>query len=194
MSQSLLVELFTEELPPKALKALGIAFARGIASGLAERGLLAEGHEIEAYCTPRRLAVHISAVLASSLDREQTRKLMPAKVAFDAAGNPAPALLKRLEKEGYAADADMTGLIERRPDGGAEYVYLRQIVPGMPLAAALQSTLAEAVTRLPIPKVMSYQLADGTTTVRRAANRHPRPRCGPHYPRTSLPGRQGHFG
>lgn len=165
MNAGLLVELFTEELPPKALKALGEAFARGIASGLAERGLLGPGHEIKAYCTPRRLAVHISAVLASSFDREQTRKLMPAKVAFDAAGNPAPALLKRLEKEGYAADADMTGLIERRAEGGAEYAFLHQIVPGMPLAAGLQATLEEAIARLPIPKVMSYQLADGTTTV-----------------------------
>jgi len=165
MNASLLVELFTEELPPKALKALGDAFAQGIASGLAERGLLGQGHEIRAYCTPRRLAVHVSTVLARSLDREQTKKLMPAKVAFDSAGKPAPALQKRLEKEGYAADADLSGLIERRAEGGAEYVFLHQIVPGMQLAAALQSALAEAIASLPIPKVMSYQLADGTTTV-----------------------------
>ncbi len=165
MSASLLVELFTEELPPKALKALGDAFAQGVASGLAQRGLLGQGHETKAYCTPRRLAVHISAVLARSLDHEQTKKLMPAKVAFDAAGNPAPALSKRLEKEGYAAGVDMTGLIERRSEGGAEYVFLHQVVPGMQLADALQASLEEAITRLPIPKVMSYQLADGTTTV-----------------------------
>jgi len=165
MSASLLVELFTEELPPKALKALGDAFARGVASGLAQRGLLDQGHETKAYCTPRRLAVHISAVLARSLDREQTKKLMPAKVAFDPAGNPAPALAKRLEKEGYAAGVDMTGLIERRSEGGAVYVFLHQVVPGMQLAGALQASLEEAITRLPIPKVMSYQLADGTTTV-----------------------------
>lgn len=165
MSASLLVELFTEELPPKALKALGEAFAQGVASGLAQRGLLGQGHETRAYCTPRRLAVHISAVLPRSLDREQTKKLMPAKVAFDPAGNPAPALSKRLEKEGYAADVDLTGLIERRSEGGAEYVFLHQVVPGMQLADALQASLEEAITRLPIPKVMSYQLADGTTTV-----------------------------
>jgi glycyl-tRNA synthetase beta chain len=165
MSANLLVELFTEELPPRALQALGAAFAQGIASGLAGRGLLALGHETIAYCTPRRLAVHISAVLASSPEREQTKKLMPAKVAFDPAGNPAPALLKRLEKEGYAADANMTGRIERRAEGGAEYVFLHQMVPGTQLAAALQASLEEAITRLPIPKVMSYQLADGTTTV-----------------------------
>ncbi|MDP1952498.1 MAG: glycine--tRNA ligase subunit beta, partial [Betaproteobacteria bacterium] len=64
-----------------------------------------------------------------------------------------------------AADVDLTGLIERRSEGGAEYVFLHQIVPGMQLADALQASLEEAITRLPIPKVMSYQLADGTTTV-----------------------------
>lgn len=165
MSTSLLVELFTEELPPGALRALGDAFAREIAAGLAERGLLDQGSAHRAYCTPRRLAVHLSAVLAKSLDREQSKKLMPAKVAFDAAGKPAPALLKRLEKEGYPADADASGLIERRAEGDAEYVFLNQIVPGMPLAAALQLTLEQAITRLPIPKMMSYQLRDGETTV-----------------------------
>ncbi|MBE0626537.1 MAG: glycine--tRNA ligase subunit beta [Burkholderiales bacterium] len=165
MSANLLVELFTEELPPRALKALGEAFAQAIASGLAARGLLAQGHETRAYCTPRRLAVHVSAVLARSPEREQTRKLMPAKVAFDAAGDPAPALLRRLEKEGYGADADLGGRIERRAEGGAEYVFLHQVVPGMQLAAALQAALEEAIARLPIPKLMSYQLADGTTTV-----------------------------
>ena len=165
MRAGLLVELFTEELPPKALRALGEAFAQGIASGLAARGLLGQGHAARAYCTPRRLAVHVSEVLARSPDREETKKLMPAKVAFDAAGNAAPALLKRLEKEGYPAGADLTGRIERRTEGGAEQVYLRQVVPGMPLGAALQASLEEAITRLPIPKLMSYQLADGVTTV-----------------------------
>ncbi len=165
MSASLLVELLTEELPPKALRALGEAFAQGIASGLAERGLLEAGHERKVYSTPRRLAVHLSAVQARSLDREQTKKLMPAKVAFDAAGNPAPALLKRLEKEGYPADADMTGLLERRSEDATEYVFLHQVAPGMPLAAALQLSLEDAIARLPIPKLMSYQLADGETTV-----------------------------
>jgi glycyl-tRNA synthetase beta chain len=165
MSTSLLLELFTEELPPGALRALGEAFAREIAAGLAERGLLGQDCLRKAYCTPRRLAVHLSAVLAKSLDREQSRKLMPAKVAFDAAGKPAPALLKRLEKEGYPAGIDASGLIERRAEGEAEYVFLNQLVPGMPLASALQLALEQAITRLPIPKMMSYQLADGETTV-----------------------------
>ncbi len=165
MSASLLVELLTEELPPKALRALGEAFSAGIASGLAARGLLGEGHARKTYCTPRRLAVHISAVLARSLDREQTKKLMPARVGFDAAGNPTSALQKRLEKEGFPANADVTGLIERRRDGDVDYAYLHQIVPGIPLAVALQASLEQAIAALPIPKAMSYQLADGETTV-----------------------------
>ena len=165
MSASLLVELFTEELPPKALRSLGEAFAEGIASGLAERGLLETGHERKAFCTPRRLAVHLSAVLGKALDHEHTKKLMPAKVAFDAAGNPTPALAKRLEKEGYAANVNVTGLIERRSDGDAEYAFLHQVVAGAALATALQSVLDQTISRLPIPKTMSYQLADGETTV-----------------------------
>ncbi len=76
----LLVELLTEELPPKALRKLGDAFAEGIRQGLATRGLLAADCRTQPYATPRRLAVHLSAVLAQAPDQDYAEKLMPVKV------------------------------------------------------------------------------------------------------------------
>ncbi len=160
MSANLLVELFTEELPPHALKQLGDAFAAGILGGLKAKGLAPAEAQAQSFVTPRRLAVRISSVLASAPERTETKKLMPAKVAFDAAGKPTPALLKRLEKEGASA-----AQLQRAVEGNAEYVFLTQTIAGAGLVDGLQAVLNEVLTRLPIPKVMSYQLADGTTTV-----------------------------
>ena len=85
--ETLLVELFTEELPPKALKRIGNAFAQGIAGGLESRGLLTAGFVSQSFATPRRLAVLIKDALAKATDRQGHKKLMPASVAFDAKGN-----------------------------------------------------------------------------------------------------------
>ncbi len=160
MSANLLVELFTEELPPKALKRLGEAFADGILNGLARAQLKTGVLARQVFATPRRLAVLIPDVLAKAEDRPDSKKLMPAKVAFAADGKPSAALLKRLEKEGAG-----TGQLERRTEGNAEYVFLNQTIPGITLAAGLQIALQEAIAKMPIPRVMGYQLADGATTV-----------------------------
>lgn len=160
MSANLLVELFTEELPPKALQRLGEVFADGIASGLAACGLIGKNPIKTIYATPRRLAVNLAGVLKRAPDRAETKKLMPAKVAFGADSRPSAALLKRLEKEGAGAEQ-----LERRTEGNTEYVFLNQTLPGATLAVGLQAALEEAIAKLPIPKVMSYQLADGATTV-----------------------------
>jgi glycyl-tRNA synthetase beta chain len=159
-NEALLVELFTEELPPKALRQLGEAFAAGITQGLAVRGLVDKSAVAEAFASPRRLAVRLAAVPARGADRAESRKLMPAKVAFAPDGSPTPALQKRLEKE----QAQASQLVRRAEDGG-EQVYLERTLPGAGLRDALQAALEEAITRLPIPKMMSYQLADGQTTV-----------------------------
>lgn len=161
MSASLLVELFTEELPPKALKQLGVAFAHRLQDGLIRAQLKdRDPGDTRIYATPRRLAVLIQDVRAKAADRIESKKLMPAKVAFAADGKPSAALAKRLEKEGATADQ-----LERKVDGGAEYAFLTQAIPGLTLTAGLQLALDEAIAKLPIPKVMSYQLADGATTV-----------------------------
>jgi glycyl-tRNA synthetase beta chain len=165
MSANLLVELLTEELPPKALRQLAEAFGKGIADGLATRGLVAADAARVVYATPRRLAVKIDNVLERGADRSETKKLMPSKVAFGADGKASAALLKRLEKEGYPADVEIDGIIERKMDGKEEFAFQTRVVAGQPLAVALQSSLEDAMQKLPIPKIMSYQLADGTTTV-----------------------------
>jgi glycyl-tRNA synthetase beta chain len=161
MNPSLLVELFTEELPPKALKQLGEAFGFRLQDWLIRAQL--KDHDIRdtrIFATPRRLAVLIKDVRPKAADRSESKKLMPSKVAFGADGKPSAALVKRLEKEGATANQ-----IERRTEGDAEYAFLNQTIPGVTLAAGLQIALQEAIAKLPIPKVMSYQLADGATTV-----------------------------
>ena len=160
MNANLLVELFTEELPPKALKRLGEAFADGILNGLVRAQLKTGVPTRQVFATPRRLAVLIPDVLAKAEDRPDSKKLMPAKVAFSADGKPSAALLKRLEKEGAGTEQ-----LERRTEGHAEYVFLNQTIPGITLAAGLQIALQEAIAKMPIPRVMGYQLADGATTV-----------------------------
>ena len=116
--KNLLVELFVEELPPKALKKLGEAFAAGLAAGLQAQGLVHAGAVVTPFASPRRLAAHITAVAGKAADRSLLQKLMPVAVALDAAGNPTPALLKKLAALG--ADASAVGQLERRPDGKTE--------------------------------------------------------------------------
>ena len=163
MNAPLLVELFCEELPPKALARLGNAFAAGIVSGLHKRGMVDAGAGHQTFATPRRLGVLIPGVRAATEPRATEVKLMPAAVGLDAAGKPTPALAKKLEAAGLAG-IDVARL-KRRVDGKSEMLYADATTAAVPLAEALQAALDEAIGGLPIPKVMSYQLADGETTV-----------------------------
>ncbi|MGH8619217.1 MAG: glycine--tRNA ligase subunit beta [Burkholderiales bacterium] len=158
----LLVELFTEELPPKALQRLGEAFAQGITEGLNARQLLDAEAAVTPFCTPRRLAVRIANVRAVAADQAFTEKLMPVAVGLKD-GQPTPALLKKLAAKqlGHVDPATL----ERESDGKAEQLVYRGIAKGVSLAVGLQAALTEALAKLPIPKVMGYQLADGITTV-----------------------------
>jgi glycyl-tRNA synthetase beta chain len=163
MLHKLLVELFVEELPPKALKKLGEAFASLLADGLKSQGLAAADAAVIAFASPRRLAVHMSGVAAKAADQAQRQKLMPVSVALDANGAATPALLKKLAALGH--DAAVVPALKRAPDGKAEALFLDLTVPGATLAEGLQKALNEAIAKLPIPKVMSYQLADGWQNV-----------------------------
>ena len=161
--KNLLVELFVEELPPKALKKLGDAFASTLAASLKASGLAAADAAVTPFASPRRLAVHVTGVAARAADKAVQQKLMPVAVALTADGQPTPALLKKLASVG--ADASVVPSLKRQPDGKAEALFLDSVVAGASLQEGLQKALDEALARLPIPKVMSYQLADGWTSV-----------------------------
>jgi glycyl-tRNA synthetase beta chain len=155
-AQNLLVELFVEELPPKALKKLGDAFATVLADQLKALGLAPAAAVVTAFASPRRLAAHVTGVLARAADKAVSQKLMPVSVGLDANGQPTPALLKRLAALG--ADASAVAGLKRAPDGKAEALFFDSVQAGVELPAGLQKALDDAMAKLPIPKVMSYQL------------------------------------
>ncbi|WP_374518446.1 glycine--tRNA ligase subunit beta [Undibacterium squillarum] len=161
MNQTLLVELFTEELPPKALAKLGDAFSSAMVAGLKARDFLNDDFSAESFASPRRLAVSIKGVRAVSPDKAMREKVLPVTVALDKEGNPSAPLAKKLAAMGFP---DVTlAQLERAVDGKAEAFFYSYTAPGSALAPALQTTLEEAVAKLPIPKVMSYQRHDGQT-------------------------------
>ncbi|HEY0065116.1 MAG TPA: glycine--tRNA ligase subunit beta [Telluria sp.] len=161
MNQTLLVELLTEELPPKALVKLGAAFAAGIVNGLTSRDLLDADSVATTYATPRRLAVSITRVRAVSPDKSVREKVLPVSVALDADGKATAPLAKKLAAMGIA-DVDVASL-ERAVDGKAESLFYTRNVAGSTLQAGLQLALEESSAKLPIPKLMSYQRPDGAT-------------------------------
>jgi glycyl-tRNA synthetase beta chain len=158
-SANLLVELFVEELPPKALKKLGDAFAGVLRDQLVALGLADAGSVLTSYASPRRLGAHLTNVVAQAADKAVSQKLMPVAVGLDAAGNATPALLKRLSALG--ADASAVATLKRALDGKAEALFYESTAKGATLPEGLQKALAEAIAKLPIPKVMSYQLENG---------------------------------
>ena len=94
---NLLVELFVEELPPKALKKLGESFANVLADSLKAQGLAAADAAVTPYASPRRLAVHVTGVAEKAADQPVQHKLMPVAVGLNAEGQATPALLKKLD-------------------------------------------------------------------------------------------------
>ncbi|MBK9160937.1 MAG: glycine--tRNA ligase subunit beta [Nitrosomonadales bacterium] len=162
-SRNLLVELFVEELPPKSLKRLGESFAGELVAGLRSQGLVADGAAITSYASPRRLGVHVADVATQAPDKPVSQKLMPVAVGLDANGQATPALLKKLA--GLGADASVVTKLKRAQDGKAEALFFDSIVKGATLAEGLQKALEETLAKLPIAKVMSYQLEDGWNSV-----------------------------
>jgi glycyl-tRNA synthetase beta chain len=162
--QNLLVELFVEELPPKALKKLGESFAGVLLEQLRSQGLATGESAVTAFASPRRLAAHVTNVAPQAADRSVSQKLMPVSVGLDAAGQATPALLKKLQALG--ADAAAVPGLKRQMDGKAEALFHDSTVKGVTLVDGLQKALLESLNRLPIPKVMTYQLADGWTDVK----------------------------
>jgi glycyl-tRNA synthetase beta chain len=159
-TKNLLVELFVEELPPKALQKLGDVFANVLADQLKAQGLTSADSTVTAYASPRRLAAHISHVWLKAADKAVQQKLMPVAVGLNAAGHATPALLKKLQALGadLSDPAAAVAALKRAPDGKAEVLFYDSLVTGATLDTGLQKALEEAIAKLPIPKVMQYQL------------------------------------
>ncbi len=160
-NSTLLIELLTEELPPKALSKLGEAFAGAIFNGLKAHDFLAADAVATTYATPRRLAVSITQVRATSPDKSIREKILPVSIALNAQGEPTAPLLKKLAALGFA-DISINDL-ERAEDGKAESFFYTYTAQGIALQQGLQAVLDAAVSKLPIPKLMSYQRPDGST-------------------------------
>jgi len=155
-SATLLIEVLTEELPPKSLRRLGDAFSEGIFAALKAAGLASESSIVTSFATPRRLAVQISDIQNIAPDHPVREKLLPTSIAFDAAGKAAPPLLKKLGALGYP-DIDITTL-EKSGEGKNEALYLNVIAKGAALEQTAQVALEQTLGKLPIAKMMHYQV------------------------------------
>ena len=134
-TKNLLVELFVEELPPKALKKLGDAFAGELASQLRAQGLATPESRVTAYASPRRLAAHLTQVWLKAEDKAVQQKLMPVSVALDAAGRATPALVKKLQALGADVSDPVAAVaaLKRAPDGKGEALFYDSLVTGATL-------------------------------------------------------------
>ncbi|AKH39732.1 glycyl-tRNA synthetase subunit beta [Nitrosomonas communis] len=163
MPRNLLVELLVEELPPKSLHKLGTYFAESLLNSLKSQNLAMPDAVMTAYTTPRRLAVHITHVLGQAPDQAVTTKLMPVSVGLDEEGRATPALVKKLSSLGV--EAFVVSQLTRAIEGKSETLFLERVVSGIVLVDGLQQAMDEVIAQLPIPKVMTYQLADGWQNV-----------------------------
>ena len=162
-TRNLLVELFVEELPPKALKKLGESFSSVLADSLQASGLLAAGSAVTTFASPRRLAAHLVNVADKAADKPVAQKLMPATVGLDANGQATPALVKKLQSLGETEAA--VPRLRKEHDGKADILFLDATQAGATLQEGLQKAIEEALAKLPIPKVMTYQINDGWQSV-----------------------------
>jgi glycyl-tRNA synthetase beta chain len=155
-SATLLIEVFTEELPPKSLRRLGDGFSEGIFAALKAAGLASDSSKVTSFATPRRLAVQVTNVLDQAPDFPVREKLLPTSIAFDAEGKATPPLLKKLGALGYG-DIDLATL-EKSGEGKNEALYLNVIAKGASLEQTAQTALEQTLNKLPIAKMMHYQV------------------------------------
>ena len=160
---NLLIELLTEELPPKSQKQLGIAFAKNIKEFLVTHHLASAISEDSIFSTPRRIGLHLKNVKDEAENENVSIKLMPASVGFDDSKKPTDALLKKLHAIGLNEKA--VSDIVKKNENNAEILYINKNVEGAKLKDFIAECISSSLARLPIKKMMSYQLSDGWTTV-----------------------------
>ncbi len=157
----LLVELLTEELPPKTLLRLSDAFSSNLTKRLSQLGLIQGTACATSYATPRRLAVLIENVCSHTPEQRVREKIMPVSIALDANGQPTAALNKKLSalELAHLAPKDL----ERAGNGPQETFFFTRTQAGLSLKDSLQSACEATLAQLPIAKKMTYQRADGST-------------------------------
>lgn len=160
---NLLIELLTEELPPKSQKQLGLAFAKSVKEFLVKHHLANETSEDSVFSTPRRIGIYLKDVKDEAANQNTSIKLMPASIGFDVSGKPTEALLKKLH--GIGLDQKAVSLIVKKNESNNEVLYIDKDVEGAKLKDIIAECISSSLTRLPIKKMMSYQLSDGWTTV-----------------------------
>ncbi|MEE3507895.1 glycine--tRNA ligase subunit beta [Pseudomonas sp. 10C3] len=144
-ARDFLVELGTEELPPKALGALGDAFLAGIEKGLQAAGLSYSAKQV--YAAPRRLAVLITQLATQQADRSVNLDGPPRQAAFDAEGNPTQAALGFAKKCGVElSEIDQSG----------PKLRFSQNIVGKPTTSLLPTIVEDSLNDLPIPKRMRW--------------------------------------
>ncbi len=147
----LLIELGTEELPPKALDELSAAFLHGICDGLAKRGVVADFDAAQAYASPRRLAAFIPGVPSTQPTQAIERRGPALSAALDAEGQPSKALLGFAQSCGV----DVAQLEKLETDKGSWFVS-RTVRPGQTVASLLPDIVDETLKALPIPRPMRW--------------------------------------
>jgi glycyl-tRNA synthetase beta chain len=148
-----LVEIGTEELPPKSLLSLASAFAEGVGKGLDTAGL---GHgRIERFATPRRLAVLVSRVVEQQPDRAVEKRGPPVKTAFDAAGAPTAAAVAFARGCGIEVDR-----LERIQTPKGEWLVYRGVEAGASTLSLLPRVVTAALDGLPIARRMRWGAGD----------------------------------
>ena len=159
---NLLIEFVTEELPPNSLKELGEKFGQLISQGLQEQNFI-ENADTRVYATPRRLGVKILNVAEKSKDEKKLIKLMPTKVGFDENNKPTQALLKKLKSLNESAEAVQK--VIKKTEKNQEILFIEREIYGKTLEEVLSEIIKNSINKLPIKKMMSYQLEDGWTSV-----------------------------
>ena len=161
VKDNLLIELFTEELPPDSLESLSDQFGKTITSELLSKNLIATS-DFQTYATPRRIAVNIKSVIKEAEDEERLIKLMPYSIGFDEYNNPTQPLIKKLSSIDEAIKTKDLEIIE---ENNKKFIYVLKKIKGFRLEDSLGDIIKNALKKLAIKKVMSYQLKDGWTSV-----------------------------
>ena len=148
-TENLLIELGTEELPPKALKKLATAFCDGIKAQLESAELSFSG--IEWFAAPRRLALRVTALQGQQADKQVEKRGPAVQAAFDADGKPTKAA------QGWARGCGIeVSEAQRLKTEKGEWLLHRATVPGKPLAELIDDFIEKAIKQLPIPKPMRW--------------------------------------